>query len=87
MGGSEVLVGTQRDDAGGIYVIVGNIMLKHSSIKVPMDLYGHLFEGDHRHVINLVGDTQEQAEPATPLQPALEVPLAFAYKQLENITN
>ncbi len=87
MGGSEVWVGTQRDDAGGIYVFVGNIMLRHSSIKVTIDVYGHLFEGDHRHVINLLDDTQEQAESATPPQPALEVPLAFAYKQLENITN
>jgi len=52
-----------------------------------MDIYGHLFDGDHRHIINLADDAQEQAESATPPQPALEVPLAFAYKQLENITN
>ncbi len=61
--------------------------LGHSSIKVTMDVYGHLFEGDHRHVINLLDDAQEQAESATPPQPTLEVLKPFAYKQLENITN
>ena len=60
--------------------------LGHSSIKVTMDVYGHLFEGDHRHVINLLDDAQEQAESATPPQPTLEVLKPFAYKQLENIT-
>ena len=52
-----------------------------------MDVYGHLFEGGHQDGINLLDNAQEQAEPSTPPQPALEVPLAFAYKQLENITN
>jgi hypothetical protein len=53
----------------------------------PPDVYGHLFEGDHQHVIDLLDNAQEQAEPSTPPQPALEVLKPFAYKQLENITN
>lgn len=46
--------------------------LGHGSIKVTMDIYGHLFEGDHRHLVCCLDDPQE-TESATQPQPALEV--------------
>ena len=46
--------------------------LGHGSIKVTMDIYGHLFEGDHRHFVGRLDDPQ-LTESATQPQPTLEV--------------
>jgi integrase len=46
--------------------------LGHGSIKVTMDIYGHLFEGDHRHFVHCLDDPQ-MSQTATQPQPALEV--------------
>ena len=45
--------------------------LGHGSIKVTMDIYGHLFEGDHRHFVHCLDDPQ-MSQTATQPQPALE---------------
>ena len=45
--------------------------LGHGSIKVTMDIYGHLFEGDHRHFVCCLDDPKG-TESATQPQPALE---------------
>jgi hypothetical protein len=37
-----------------------------------MDIYGHLFEGDHRHFVHCLDDSQ-MTQTATQPQPALEV--------------
>lgn len=46
--------------------------LGHGSIKVTMDIYGHLFEGDHRHFVHCL-DNPQMSQTATQPQPALEV--------------
>ena len=46
--------------------------LGHGSIKVTMDIYGHLFEGDHRHFACCLDDPKGP-KSATQPQPALEV--------------
>ncbi len=51
--------------------------LGHGSIQVTMDIYGHLFPGDHRHVVSRLDDPQERGgnqagsvvESATQAQP------------------
>jgi hypothetical protein len=45
---------------------------RHGNIKVTMDIYGHLFERDHRHFVGRLDDPQLN-ESATQPQPALEV--------------
>ena len=46
----------------------------HSSIQVTMDIYGHLFGGEYRHLASQLDDPRLdhiEAEPATQAQPAL----------------
>ncbi len=46
----------------------------HSSIQVTMDIYGHLFGGEYRHLASRLDDPrldQKEAESATPPQPVL----------------
>ena len=49
--------------------------LGHGSIKVTMDIYGHLFEGDHRAFVSRLDDPHPKAQSATQTQPSLEVPV------------
>ncbi len=44
--------------------------LGHGSIKVTLDIYGHLFEGDHRHFVSCL-DSPIDSQSATQPQPAL----------------
>jgi hypothetical protein len=52
--------------------------LGHGSIQVTMDIYGHLFAGDHRHMVSRLDDPQDAGtklaesvvESATHAQPA-----------------
>ncbi len=44
--------------------------LGHGSIKVTMDIYGHLFEGDHRHFVSCL-DSPIEGQSAAQAQPAL----------------
>ena len=49
--------------------------LGHGSIQVTMDIYGHLFEGDDRNVVNRLDDPQTEAgeaKSATQPQPHLD---------------
>jgi integrase len=45
--------------------------LGHGSISITLDIYSHLFQGDHRHHIHQLDDRQGVAnsESATPAQP------------------
>jgi hypothetical protein len=46
--------------------------LGRGSIRIPISIYGHLFEGDHRHFVGYLDDP-EMSHSATQPQPALEV--------------
>ncbi len=50
--------------------------LGHGSIKVTMGIYGNLFEGEHRHLVERL-DNPETTESATQPQPPLEVKQAL----------
>ena len=54
---------------------------------IGFEISGGTRGSDNGHMINLLDDAPKRAESATPPQPTVEVPLALAYKQLENITN
>jgi integrase len=58
--------------------------LGHGSISITLDIYSHLFQGDHRHHVHQLDDPQEkrskhrETTQAEPMEEALNLKLAEA---------